>query len=636
MVIIAGMLWGVAVALLESVLLNRWFHVELQRATSLVELSLNYAIYAGLAALALRIVLRFAARRKGDGRSAGAGFDTGKMTEAVVASALVAAAIANFLQFGPLHHPLRSPATAGLALGALAVAVVLTWTLYRLRATHRMILRAGLALWVLLALVWTPLFAPYTGALRSPADTAAPGTYRNILLILTDTLRADFLGCYGGQWHASPAADRLAADGVLFQNHIAQSTWTLPSTASLLTSRYPSSHGAVAPAHPIAEGAETLTEVLARAGYRTAAFTENFHILPRNGFGRGFDSFWAIWLPWVFDDAVLYRVAAKLHLPTIELTDKNRFPDAVTNPEQVNWDARATTDEALEWLDDSGDAPFFAYIHYMGPHGPYGPREYLLDREPPAVAVTDHPQDMGGALPLGPKGKPVTAQAMADMKTLYAADILYVEREIERILDWVRSTGRSEETLVIFTSDHGEEFYDHGAWNHGSSAFQEVLRVPFIIRAPGLAKAGLRIAESTTHIDVMPTVLDLAGIDGPERVQGRSLRPLLEGRELAAVPAYTEVFPVRPPNCTIVSLVKEHYKLIQVELDGNTASMLYDLEADPLELDDIYERDVPRGDSLAVELALWDAVAGEYGAESRAVPLDSRQIEALRALGYIK
>ena len=102
----------------------------------------------------------------------------------------------------------------------------------------------------------------------------------------------------------------------------------------------------------------------------------------------------------------------------------------MTRPDQVNWDARVTTDRALGWLDGLDESPFFAYIHYMGPHGPYGPPEYLLETPPPAVPVVDHPRDMGGGLPLGKKGEPVSDAELHTMKTLYAADILYVERQI--------------------------------------------------------------------------------------------------------------------------------------------------------------------------------------------------------------
>ncbi|UCG52119.1 MAG: sulfatase [Candidatus Latescibacterota bacterium] len=535
-----GAIWGAAAGILEAFLVNHRSQVGLQNPLALLELVLNYVVYVGIGTVVLRLLLEALARPRphtsqserstgpsttGDGKHSGAGH----LTETIVAACLFIGAFANFLQkgaMGPL--PLTSPVSLGITAVSIVIIVLLVWRLRRFSLRRMRILRAAVVVWVVFGFAWYPLFGPHTGRLRGAGAKGSAGSAKNVLLIIVDTLRADFLDCYGAKWGASPSADRLAAGGTLFENHIAQSTWTLPSTASAYTGLLPSSHGAVATGLPMTPKATTLAEVLQKAGYRTAAFTENFYIRPQNGFGRGIDFFWTYWLPWNFNYTLLYRTRARLKLPMIELTLKRAFitiPD-ISTPEEVNWDARVTTDVGLDWIKKGGDTPFFAFFHYMGPHSPYGPREYLFDDDPPSGRLTDYPRPMGGPYPFGERAGQTTDQAIADMKKLYLADILCVENHIGRILHWLEETGKLSETLIIFTADHGEEFLDHGAWNHGSTAFEEVLRVPFIVYCEDIVPAGVRVNAVTRQIDLMPTVLDLVGLDCPQEVQGRSLRPI--------------------------------------------------------------------------------------------------------------
>jgi arylsulfatase A-like enzyme len=634
---LVGALWGTAMAVLESALFHGWYHVQLQPLSKTIELAVNYAVYFGLAAVILYVVVAAVASRFQGRRNSVEVTHAALLSESALGAAVPVLAVANFLWVGPLAA--RSPGLVVFAITA-AAALVCWWFLARLfRHTPprwRRLVRAALVVWIVAGVLWDPLFGRYHGLFTRAGDKAPAGSHPNVLVIVTDTLRRDFLDCYGASWHASPATDMAAAAGVLFANQIAQSTWTLPSTASLLTGQFPSSHGAVTQGRPVSKSSPFLAESFGRAGFHAGAFTENFHILPRNGFGRGLDEFWAVWLPWVFDNSVLYRITGLLRLPTIDLSEKDAYPETVTSPDQVNWDARVTTDRALGWLDGLDESPFFAYIHYMGPHGPYGPPEYLLETPPPAVPVVDHPRDMGGGLPLGKKGEPVSDAELHTMKTLYAADILYVERQIERVFEWLDASGRAAETIVVLTSDHGEEFYEHGAWNHGGSAFDEVLRVPLVITMPGAAGAGLRIEEVTRHIDVMPTLLDLAGVEPPDGIQGRSLRPLVEGGSMDdPVPAYTEVFPIRPAGCEIVSLVTPPHKIIRVSLDGVTDVMLFDLAADPGELDNIVSALSDIYEGLLSDVDVWDGVARLYTPDTDAVPLDPGTLKKLKSLGYI-
>lgn len=623
---LTGVLWGAAAAVLEALLFNRLFHTGLQQPLATFDLAFNYATYAGVGALLLRLALAGVKSAR---------FDRGRLTEALAGVGLFVAVLLNYIRIsGAVPFPLSSP--TGLGTVAAAAFVVLALVVYKLQPIQRRVLRGALAAWIVAGVLWVPLFGRYTGLLNSSGDKAPPGSYKNVVFLLIDTLRRDFLDCCGADWAASPAADRLAAGGTIFDRHMAQSSWTLPSTATMLTGRFPSSHGAVAVARPVSPDAVMLAEVFQQARFRTGAFVENLHVLPSNGFGRGFDRFWAYWLPWVYDGTFLCRYAARLRLPLFEFAEKEDFPLPVTRPDQVNWDAKTTTDRALSWLRGLDGSPFFIYLHYMGPHGPYGPPEFLLDRPRPAAAVIDHPRRRGGGYPLGDCGEAVNAQVEHDMRTLYAADILYVDRQIERLLEWLEETGRLDETLIVYTSDHGEEFYEHCCWNHGHSAFEEALRVPLILHEPGAVPAGLRIEALTRHVDLMPTVLDLAGLVCPDKVHGRSLRPLLAGEALDPVPVYSEIYPSHPAGCSVFSLIQGNHKLISVKLGGDSALLLYDLAADSLEIKNLAESFPGLRDELVDEMLDWDLVAHRYSSGADTVRLDERSLKRLKSLGYVQ
>lgn len=647
-----GALWGSGAGLLEGFLANHRFRVGLQNPLYPVELVLNYALYAGLGAGVFRVVVEVLRDRgvwgKGrDERTAGVETPTRRLghepdagmrlVEALVGAGLFVAAVANYIQKNPSSPlPLMSPITLGIAVVSLVLMGALAWIVYRLGSAQMRVLRAGLVLWIVVGLAWDPLFGSYNGLFDRDGGKAPAGTHRNVLLILTDSERADYLTCYGARWAASPTSDRVAAGGVLFENHMAQSTWTLPSIANIFTGLYPSSHGAVAQGYRVSSTAPFLVEVFRNAGYRTAAFAETPYFVPRSGFGRGFDHFWAspCVLPWVFDYTFLDRLRGRLRVPAIALTKKGTNPNPAT-PEEVEFDSRVVTDAALSWLRDLDDAPFFAYVHYWGAHAPYGPREFLLDRDPPSKRIMDNPVPAGGAFPVGKPGIRISDEATEDLKVLYAANIRYTEQQIARILDWLEETGKLSETLIVLTSDHGEEFYEHNAWEHGSSAFQEQAHVPLMIQAPGLIPPGKRITTLTRHIDVMPTLLDLVGLECPKEAQGQSLRGLLEDRATETKPAYVEVCPISPDEADIFALFGNPYKIVRVSLGDRSDVLLYDLASDPGETNNIAVVHPELRDSLLIEMEKWDQVAHLYKPDSGTGALDPGSIKLFKALGYI-
>lgn len=354
--------------------------------------------------------------------------------------------------------------------------------------------RAGLRA-VLPALVWL--------ACGGAPDATRP----DVLLVTVDTLRADYVHSYGFGPETTPHVDALAARGVLFESAIAASTATVPSHASIMTSRYVREHsvGAWNGATRL-EGAPTLAEAFREAGYDTAAFVSNVVLKARSGLDAGFD---------VYDD----------ELPVAEANRGLYF-------ERV---ARQTVSRANAWLARRGEAPFFLWVHLQDPHGPYTPPE------PWADLVPEVPMRTGIELPVmrtnrGRGGLPAY-QALdgvhraARYAGLYAGEIAFADHWLGVLFDEARRAADRRGLVVVFTADHGESLDEDGFFfQHGHATTPEQAHVPLVIAAPGLAPR--RVSGVVSHVDLAPTVLELAGLAPLPRESGISLVPVLRGEAL--------------------------------------------------------------------------------------------------------
>lgn len=602
-------------AILEMRLLEHWHHIGLRQRAPYLQQSVNYLVYVGLPC----VVAWWIARRRFGPRPA-------RALEGLLGVGLVAGLVLGTAWLLPWKRTVPP-----LALGALVVAAALAaaWAFPRARAA-RVAWRVALAVVVVGIVGLEPSVGRYTGWRAGGREVVGP----DVLFVVFDTLREDGLSCYGAEAPTSPVVDRIAARGVRFTNAYAQSSWTLPTTATLHTGRHPSSHGATAKGRGIGAAATTLAERFRAAGYHTAAFSENHLVTPRYGFGQGFDRFWASWIPRVNRVSVLHELFERTGLPPVLDARTRAHPKRATEPSDVTWDARVTVDHALRYLDGLRGSVFL-YLHFMGPHGPYGPPEFLLD-DPPAVRVADHPRDMGGAYPIGPAGQPVSDAERDVMRRLYLADIAYVDREVGRVLEALERTGRAANTIVLVTSDHGEEFYEHEGWNHGGSVFGEVVRVPLVLAPPnGIAPARV---ESTlvSQLDVLPTLLELAGLPRDEGNEGESLAGALSGEGPAARPVLVEGCANRPPGAGMDALVATPWKLVSVAYGGRDTLLLFDVDADPGERHDVGAAHAALRDSLAAELAGRRMAAAGRSSDARRVPMDEESLDALRNLGYIR
>ena len=334
----------------------------------------------------------------------------------------------------------------------------------------------------------------------------------NFVLILVDTLRADYLGAYGFDGDISPNVDRLAAESVVFENCLSQAPWTKPSIASLFTSTYPRVHqltnhegmfwsgpGEELQTGILASEHTTLAEAFGRDGYRTGAFVANPWIVADFGFGQGFE---------LYHDEAAGRAT----------------------PGDVILRA------AREWIEGvAPDGPFFAYVHLMDVHDPFDApdadagallesRGLGADREleePPPEYLSNRPQDDSASLRF--------------WRSRYAAGVRVLDRRLGSFLDALERSGVLDESYLLFTSDHGEELFEHGGWAHGYSLRHHQVHVPLIVRPPGGVGGGRRIADLVQTIDLMPTLLALAGVGSPPNVQGRDVSALLRaGRRTGA------------------------------------------------------------------------------------------------------
>jgi arylsulfatase A-like enzyme len=429
-------------------------------------------------------------------------------------------------------------------------------------------------------------------ACGGPGEAARPP---DVALIVVDTLRADVLSAYGGPVGAGGAIEALAARGVLFEDAQATSPWTGPSVASLLTGRYPDEIGIHDIRDPLPRSATNLAQRLQTAGHATGAVVSNYLAGPAYGHDKGYDRF------------LLRRYKDRRH------GGRPRFT------------ADRVTEEALAWLrsrarDDR--RPFFLHVHYTDPHEPYLPPEPYRSRFRPE----GQPLSDDDTLQARFAAPPLRAEAVAAARAAYAGEVAFVDHEIGRLL-----AGLPAATLVLLTADHGEEFLDHGGLFHGHSLYRELVHVPLVVAGPGVP-SGRRVREVVSHVDVVPTLLELCDVAAPARAfSGRSLVPLLSG-EGGPGPAVHAVLE-RDGRRLLAVRIGAH-KLI--EAAGGGERRLYDLTADPLERSDLAGTRPDLAAALAARIAQRRAAAAPIPDAARGDGLAEARERELRALGYVR
>ena len=323
----------------------------------------------------------------------------------------------------------------------------------------------------------------------APAITGPGGEAPLVVVYLVDTLRADHTGLYGYGRPTTPELDAFADDAVVFEQAIVHSSWTKPSVASILTSLLPGQHRAVQLRDALDVSNVTLAQRLDERGWATGAAIANSVIYgAESAFDRGFDSF------------------VGLH------TDDDRRSKLV--------DAEVVVDAALAWERSRQGLPTFLYVHTMDPHVPYTP--------PPPFDRMFEPHPVDGHPARDPRTDFLEPRDRERMIAQYDGEIAYGDREFGRFLRALEDAGVYEDALILFVADHGEEFLDHGRWLHGRSVFDELVRVPLVLKLPGNRHAGRRVAGQVQGVDIVPTVLEALGVPLPSDLVGQPLQRAIE------------------------------------------------------------------------------------------------------------
>ena len=426
-----------------------------------------------------------------------------------------------------------------------------------------------------------------------------------IILISLDTLRADHLGTYGYQRNTSPTIDAFAKESIVFENAVVQAPNTLPSHMSIMTSLYPHFHGVKSNTSLPEEGV-TLAELLREGGFATAAFTDGGWMRAAFGFSQGFETY----------DGEEKIGIAKI-LPKVK-----------------------------KWLDKNSSQPFFLFLHCYDIHSPYDP--------PPPYDTMFH--DTVYTVSFVPSTENLRLAAWNHIRLndqdlryavcLYDGGIRYTDDMLGKFFAYLRNANLYDKTLIIVTSDHGEEFMEHGSFLHWQLYYRPNLHVPLIIHLPASSQKGVRIDDLVQSIDLLPTVLDLAGLPEHSEAQGKSLVPVINAHSnflyfflRQAVQLFSEDFPLSFSETRSylmrgrhVSVIGDDYQMIYNK--ASQALQLFNIHSDPFTQDNVAKNHSDIVENLLSGYTKFYSTLST--AEAPTLVLDKQTEEQLEALGYIE
>lgn len=445
---------------------------------------------------------------------------------------------------------------------------------------------------------------------------APPARAGNVLFIVVDTLRADHLPSYGYENGSTPSLDAFSRDAIRFEHAYSNASWTRPSFASILTSRFPASHRVMSKADALPGELTTLPEALSAGGYRTAGFVTNYNIAPYFHFDQGFDEYDYLEPEFVLgaDDN-----AAKLLFVQVLKRVVEKFTDA--EPGGAYRDAETVNHEVTAWLDrrtgegaEDADRPFFLFAAYMDPHDPYFSHPY--DGAGFSRATHVHPD---------PDSAP-------ELRALYDGEISYWDEHFGALMEDLKRRGLYDDLTIVVTADHGEEFMDHGGFWHGTTLYDEMVHVPLFVKLPFNEAGGTAVDHWVQSVDLMPTLLARAGLPAVEGAQGGDL-----------FTGSSEVYAEESHEGNVMTALRtrrgrSQLKVIEVN-EGNPRGLpphsLFRVDQDPGEEVNLWD-DRPEVAQIADgRLDLWHERSSQGAVERQAVDTNNAEMAArLRALGY--
>jgi arylsulfatase A-like enzyme len=519
---------------------------------------------------------------------------------------------------------LKSATGLGVVLGCavaavlvyLAVSATLRWLLTSTPA--RVMLRAWgspvvVGAMVALIAIGAVLAGGAAEAAPSNGHGTPPDGAGNVLFIVVDTLRADHLPDYGYDAIETPHLSAFAEDAVRFDQAFANASWTRPSFASFLTGRFPSNHGVMAKSDQLPDEIITLPEALSAAGYYTTGVVTNYNVAPFFNFQQGFAEYRYLEPEYVLgaDDAASKLLLVQFLRQRIEWA---RARAEIVEPGTAYRDAETVNREVFSFLDRAPERPFFVFAAYMDPHDPYFVHPYSGN----GYARAAHQQ-------------PELREADT-LRALYDGEIEYWDAQFGALIDRLKADDLYDDMTIIVTSDHGEEFGDHGGFWHGTTLYDEQVHVPLFVKLPGARRGGTAVGHWVQSVDVMPTLLAELGVDVPEGVQGGSL---FEGTDV--------VYAEESHEGNVLESVRERrgtdeWKLITAN-PGNPRGLdpveLYRPDRDPDELYKLGSTHTEEVHALMETMVAEGAMAREGAAARQSVEMDAEAAQRLQNLGYM-
>lgn len=449
----------------------------------------------------------------------------------------------------------------------------------------------------------------------------------NVLFLTIDTLRADALGSYGDPNGNTPALDRLASEGLRFDQAITGGSWTQAAFPPLLTSSYASMFGGCL--GPLAAGRPSPIEALGNYGYRTIGITSSPLLGRRFGYDRGFEHFQEL-IP-TEKDPRIRRIKGGERLLALRLTHRIAgFFGRNLRPARRYVSAAEVNEQFMRALEPG--RPIFAWLHFMDVHWPYHREEELANPSEIAQAWVD----VKHLYRVNWKNEAITPEQEMHYLRLYQAAVRYTDARIGELLAGLDNAGLLENFVIIVASDHGEEFLERGQWGHFEiNLHDEIIRVPLIIRLPGGTSGGTILRQVQT-LDVMPTVLDLCGCPPPPGMFGQSLVPLWANEPLNFEdrPSISEMWRIGHHR---IAVRTPGHKLIW---DSRAPDLpaLYDLASDPHEREDIarHRPDLVRQFGEVVAAHRRTAAGSAPAAPVETPANDEAMVRRLRDLGYLE
>ncbi|MEM4217086.1 MAG: sulfatase [Candidatus Methanomethylicaceae archaeon] len=485
----------------------------------------------------------------------------------------------------------------------------------------------------------------------------------NILLIVLDATRCDYCSCYGFKSETTPALDKLAAEGILYEQAVAPAPQTLPAFASLFTGLFPSQTNIYTTRY-LDSKYETLARILRRYGYHSLVISNNSWLSTDFGLVKDFNTVHKLWqLVQTEEDITslnaIQRFGTERNLYLTAFKHYFLKPNAIRNminyayyrlTLKIDKGASRVLEAFKKWVSRQ-NSPWFAVIHYMEAHLPYRPPRVWMRRFARNDVLANYIRNANQQRMFWRHNAGIerlTEDELEAWRDLYAAEVRYQDYHLGQLIDWVRASGQYDSTCVIVVGDHGENLGEHGLLNHQFCLYETLIHVPLVIRYPAVFAKGERVQTLVSTLDIFKTVLDVVGASSPEveswsLIPGSPMRSYvvseygMPGTPSASILAKFDLEPrqLKRFERGLTALRTERYKLI-VGTDGTRE--LYDLQSDPDEAENLAEREPTTTQHLLTMLQGWwrEHSTGLIGQTSvKVADVDPSVVERLRALGYL-